>query len=104
VTNTINTTMTDQHIIAFLEFMSPSFGQVIRLTNDKVLLSFSEDGDYRIAWFSNGAAIHPMNVQTCIVARDPDILPMVRDIFAKPSTAKVLGAVTSTGMEVYDIH
>lgn len=99
------TTMTDQHIIAFLEFMSPSIGQVIRLTNDEVLLFFSEGGAFhRIAWFSNGAAIHPMNVQTCIVSRDPDILPMVRDIFAKPSTAKVLGAVTSTGMEVYDIH
>jgi uncharacterized protein YrrD len=104
VTNTINTTMTDKHIIALLEFMSPSFGQVIRLTNDKVLLSFLEDAALRIAWFSNGHAIHPMNVQTCIVSRDPDILPMVRDIFAKPSTAKVLGAVTSTGMEVYDIH
>ena len=96
--------MTDKHIIALLEFMSPSFGQVIRLTNDKVLLSFLEDAALRIAWFSNGHAIHPMNVQTCIVSRDPDILPMVRDIFSKPSTAKVLGAVTSTGMEVYDIH
>ena len=96
--------MTDQHIITFLEFMSPSFGQIIRLKDDKVLLSFSEDGDYRIAWFSKGAAIHAMNVQTCIVSRDPDILPLVREIFARPSTAKVLGAVTSEGMEVYDIH
>jgi hypothetical protein len=97
----MTTTMTTQHINAFLEFMSPSIGQVIQLDGEKVLLSFSEDGDYRIAWFSKGAAIHPMNVQTCILSRDPDILPMVREIFARPSTAKVLGIVNPEGLEVF---
>jgi hypothetical protein len=87
-------TITAAHVQAFLEFMSPSAGQVIELPNNRVLLHFTEDGSNLVAWISQGANIHPMNVQTMkLNYLDAGELAIVKDKFKNPRTAKVLGHV-----------
>jgi hypothetical protein len=87
-------TITAAHVQAFLQFMSPSVGQVIELPNNRVLLHFTEDGTNLVAWMSQGASIHPMNVQTMKLTHlDAGELAIVKDKFKNPRTAKVLGYV-----------
>ena len=92
--NNITATMTAPMIQAFLDFIAPSEGQVIELPNNRVLLNFTEDGEKRVAWITEGASIHAMNVQTISLNwLEADELAIVRDLCNNPSKAKVLGHV-----------
>ena len=87
-------TMTAPMIQAFLDFIAPSEGQVIELPNNRVLLNFTGDGEKRVAWLTEGASIHAMNVQTMSLNwLEADELAIVRDLCNNPSKAKVLGHV-----------
>jgi hypothetical protein len=87
-------TVTAAHVQAFLDFIAPSAGQVIALFNNKVLLNFTDDGEMRIAWITEGAEIAPWNVQTMRLSMaDAEELAAVRELCSNPSKAKVLGHV-----------
>jgi hypothetical protein len=93
----ITDTITAPLLQAFLEFISPSAGQVIELPNGKVLLNFTDDGEKRIAWIPQGATPAAYNVQTMRLSMaDADELAIVRDLCNNPSKAKVLGHVACT--------
>jgi hypothetical protein len=80
-------------IAAILEFMFPCSGQIIELPgSNRVLLHFTDEGsDYRVAWFSEGAALLPQNVQTCALNRlEPAELAVIRDLINNPQRARVL--------------
>jgi hypothetical protein len=88
------TAVTAAHVQAFLDFIAPSAGQVIELPNGKVLLNFTEDGEMRIAWLTEGAEIAPWNVQSMRLSMaDAEELAAVRELCRNPSKAKVLGHV-----------
>ena len=92
--NNITATMTAPMIQAFLDFIAPSEGQVIELPNNRVLLNFTEDGEKRVAWITEGASIHAMNVQTISLNwLEADEIAIVRDLCNNPSKAKLLGHV-----------
>jgi hypothetical protein len=86
------TSITPAAIAAILDFMAPCSGQIIELPNNRVLLHFTDEGsDYRVAWFSEGAALLPQNVQTCALNRlEPAELAVIRDLINNPQRARVL--------------
>jgi hypothetical protein len=87
-------TLTAPIVQAFLDFIAPSAGQVIELPNGKVLLNFTDDGEKRIAWLTEGASPAPWNVQSMRLSMaDAEELAAVRYLCNNPSKAKVLGHV-----------
>ncbi len=88
-------TVTAAHVQAFLDFMSPTAGQVIALPNSKVLLNFTLIGEKRIAWITEGAEIAPWNVQSMRLSMaDAEELAAIRELCSNPSKAEVLGYVS----------